>query len=84
MSKKYTIQVRKVDAGFSLYDSSAPFTVVESVQRAIRSEAIGNFNPCFCSYKEDRRCLVHSEQGDMSDPFRREDSYLTTLYIRIH
>ena len=45
-------------------------------------ESIGNFNPMFCRYNG-RRTLVQSKEGDISDPFRRGESYLNSLYITI-
>jgi hypothetical protein len=81
--KKQTIQVRVVPAEYSLFNSSAPYTVKETIQRVPWGEAIGNFNPIFCRYKGERT-LVHSEEGDISDPFRREESYLKTLFIRVY
>ena len=66
--EKQTIQVRKGSE------------VIETIKRKVWLEAIGNFNPMFCRYRKSR-CLVKSEEGDISDPFRREESYLKTLYI---
>ncbi len=60
--------------------STTEFTVVETIERAIRSEMIGNFNPFFCDYNG-RRELLHSDAGDLSDPFRREQSYAESLFI---
>jgi hypothetical protein len=59
-----------------------PGELIEVIKRKVWAEAIGNFNPVFCRYKG-KRCLVQSEQGDLSDPFRREESYLSSLYIEI-
>lgn len=56
--------------------------VVNTITRVIWGEAIGNFNPVFCRYLNKRR-LVKSREGDLSDPFRREESYLNNLYIEI-
>jgi hypothetical protein len=81
MIKKQTIQVRLVEAGQE-FNSSAHYSVVGTIQRKVWCEAIGNFNPMFCRYKG-KRTLVHSEEGDISDPFRREESYLKTLFIRV-
>jgi hypothetical protein len=53
---------------------------VETVSRTIRFEQVGNFNPAFCTYKGEKY-LVQSFEGDLSDPFRRTEAYLTTLYI---
>lgn len=69
---KYQVQVRKTDG-----------TVVETVNVALRAEAIGNFNPIFCTYKGDDRHLVKSDEGDLSDPFRRTEQHLDTLHIII-
>ncbi len=66
---KYNIQVRQGNG-----------EVLETIQRKLWAESIGNFNPIFCTYKGKRR-LVKSDQGDLSDPFRREEGYLLTLYI---
>lgn len=66
---KYNIQVRQGDG-----------TVVETIKRTLKAESIGNFNPIFCTYKGKQR-LVKSDQGDLSDPFRRTEGYLLTLYI---
>ena len=81
---KHTIEVREVAAGHSLHDSSAPYTVRETIKRKLRAEQIGNFNPLFCRYRGDNRVLVHSDAGDLSDPFRRESSYAQSLFIRVH
>ena len=54
--------------------------VVETIQRVLRSEQIGNFNPMFCIYKK-TWTLVQSDEGDISDPFRRTEKYLATLFI---
>jgi hypothetical protein len=54
--------------------------VIAVIQPKIWSEAIGNFNPIFCKYRG-KRHLVQSDMGDISDPFRRDESYLKTMYI---
>ena len=59
-----------------------PGKVVETVKRTLQAEAMGNFNPIFCQYNY-KQYLVHSDEGDLSDPFRREESYLKTLYIEV-
>ncbi len=69
--KKFSIQVRKNG------------TVVDTVNRVLRSEQIGNFNPLFCTYNKNKRCLVHSDEGDLSDPFRRTEEYAKSFYINI-
>jgi len=55
---------------------------IKTIERKVWAEAIGNFNPIFCRYNK-KRTLVHSEAGDVSDPFRREESYLSSLYINV-
>ena len=59
-----------------------PGELIEVIERVLRAEQIGNFNPLFCTYKGER-CLVQSEEGDLSDPFRRKESYLTSLYLEV-
>jgi hypothetical protein len=88
---KHTIQVRRYQAGQTNYGSErmgaitgdfGKFDVVETVKLTLRAEQIGNFNPLFCKYKG-KRMLVHSDEGDLSDPFRREESYAKSLFISI-
>lgn len=64
MKKRYPVEVRQGDG-----------TVVETIHSVLRAEQIGNFNPLFCRYKGKKRCLVESDDGDVSDPFRRSESY---------
>lgn len=71
---KVKIQVRK-------YNNDGSYAVVENITRKPWMEAIGNFNPMFCRYNG-KRTLVHSDEGDLSDPFRREEGYLKCLFIR--
>jgi hypothetical protein len=68
--KKHTIQVRK--NGIALFN----------IKRKLQTEAFGNFNPVFCRYKNEIY-LVNSEKGDLSAPFRRNESYLSCLYIEV-
>ena len=56
--------------------------LIKSVDRVLYFEQIGNFNPCFTIFSGYPR-LVHSFRGDMSDPFRRDNSYLDHLYINL-
>jgi len=56
--------------------------VITTIERVLRSESIGNFNPVFCTY-ENQKCLVRSDSGDLSDPFRREPEYLNHLFIEV-
>ena len=86
---KHTIEVRHYPPGQSAYGNACVgkitgdfgnYTVIETIRRQLRAEQIGNFNPIFCTYKGSRM-LVHSEKGDLSDPFRREEDYLERLFI---
>lgn len=60
-----------------------PGEFIETIRRALHSEMIGNFNPFFCTYKGNKRNLVQSLAGDVSDPFRREASYADTFFIEV-
>lgn len=55
---------------------------IETIARVLRAEQIGNFNPIFCTYMG-KKHLVMSNEGDLSDPFRRDASYLEKLFIEI-
>lgn len=59
-----------------------PGKLIEVIERVLRGEMIGNFNPMFCTYKGEKH-LVQSLHGDLSDPFRRTDEYGTSLYVEI-
>jgi hypothetical protein len=78
---KHFIQVRRYPSGQSHYRTDK-FELVETVARVLRAEQIGNFNPIFCTYKG-KRTLVHSDSGDLSDPFRRDAGYVTSLFIEV-
>jgi hypothetical protein len=78
-AKRYSIQVRKYADGLNHYHA-VDFTLLNTIERVLRAEQIGNFNPLFCTYKG-KRTLVHSDDGDLSDPFRRTDEYAQTLFI---
>ena len=80
MQKKQLIRVVTRGPDFSHFKQN--FIEIEKIRLVLRAEQIGNFNPVFCTYKG-RKCPVLSSDGDISDPFRREDSYLTSLYIEI-
>ena len=77
MKKRYQIAIRAAGE-HGRYGEPGP--VLATIRRVIRAEQIGNFNPLFCTYKG-RRELVYSLEGDVSDPFRREESYADTFYI---
>ena len=79
---KHKVQVR--DYHGKSHHVSDDFTVVAEISVVLCSEQIGNFNPLFCTYRGNRRTLVHSDKGDVSDPFRRDDSYLGSLFIALN
>lgn len=56
--------------------------IMNTIYVVLKAEACGNFNPVFCSYRK-KKYLVKSAEGDLSDPFRRNESYLTSLYITV-
>jgi hypothetical protein len=70
--KKHTIQVKNKSNG----------VILNVIKRVLRSEAIGNFCPIFCTYLG-KQYLVKSEEGDLSDPFRRKESYAQSFYIEV-
>lgn len=78
---KQTIQVRRYGAGLN-HHYTDQFELVETIRRKPWLESIGNFCPMFCRYKG-KRTLVHSDAGDLSDPFRANQSYLKTLFIEV-
>jgi len=75
--EKQVINVHKKGTSYGV-----PGEFVETIKRKCWAEQIGNFNPIFCRYKGKRK-IVQSLSGDLSDPFRREESYLEKLYIEI-
>lgn len=74
--KKHKLQVRIKRE----YDN--PGHILGVIKRVLRAEMIGNFNPIFCTY-HGKKHLVKSLSGDLSDPFRRDESYVESLYIEI-
>lgn len=89
-TKLYTIAVRRYLPGQTTHGCGfigditgdyGRFIVSETIRRTLRAEQIGNFSPLFCRYANDPRVLVHSDGGDLSDPFRRQDSYAASLFI---
>lgn len=75
---KHAIQLRNY-SGLSHYTSNQ-FTPQGTIKRRLYAEHVGNFNPIFCRYKG-AWYLVHSDSGDTSDPFRREESYAKSFFI---
>jgi len=59
-----------------------PGALLGTIKRKLRAECFGNFNPIFCTYNHTQHPVI-SFSGDISDPFRRTDKYLKTLYIEI-
>lgn len=72
--KKQKISVR---VGANIYGGGKE---IETIVRKIYVDVVGNFNRVACRYKG-RTYLVHSEAGDIGDPFRANDSYLNRLFI---
>ena len=72
MKNKQLIQVRFKSTG----------KIINTIKRVLRAEQIGNFCPIFCTYKG-KRTLVKSEEGDLSDPFRRTENYIQSLFIEV-
>lgn len=79
---KHTIQVRIKKEYDSKIQDWKGGEVIETIKRVLRAEAVGNFNPIYCTYKKDSY-QVQSDEGDLSDPFRREESYAKSLYIEV-
>jgi hypothetical protein len=75
-----TIKKYKIDVCKKGDRHGEPGEIIETIERTIWAEQIGNFNPFFCRYRN-KRTLVNSREGDISDPFRRTIGYLETLYI---
>ena len=79
--KKQSIQVRNYNGKRYAFPAVAP-EILETISRRVYAMACGNFNPLYCRYNR-KTYLVHSEAGDISDPFRADASYLETLFIDI-
>jgi hypothetical protein len=79
--KNQSIQVRNYNGKRYAFPEVAP-EIVETICRRVYAMACGNFAPVYCRYNR-RTYLVHSEAGDISDPFRADASYLETLFIDI-
>ncbi len=87
MSKPQTIQVRRYCEGQTMYGRyGGPISdfgmhdVLETISRKLYVDSVGNFNRVACRY-HGKTYIVHSEKGDIGDPFRADESYLTCLYI---
>jgi hypothetical protein len=87
---KKSLSVPKIDSiiipvmkkhSISVYNKQTR-VLVKNIKRKLRQEAIGNFCPIFCTYMGEQK-LVKSRKGDLSDPFRRDDSYVDELYLEI-
>jgi hypothetical protein len=77
--KKQNIEVRNYNGKRFAFPAVTP-EILGVVSRRIYSMSCGNFNPVYCRYQL-KTYLVHSEAGDISDPFRSDSSYLKTLFI---
>lgn len=73
--KKYIIEVRNYIGEL--------YTCTKIIKRKIYAEQIGNFNPFFCRFNK-LTFQLHSDAGDVSDPFRREENYAETFYIKLN
>lgn len=87
MKKKYKIEVRQYGEGQTQHGCSQGFggdfgyyETIAIIDRVLRAESIGNFNPVFCTYNHNKRVMVHSDAFDLSDPFRGES---TELFIKV-
>ena len=78
MKKTETIRVCKKGLNYG-----EPGELITIIRRVPWFAQIGNFSPMFCRYDR-KRCLVQSEAGDLSDPFRREASYRDSFFIEIN
>jgi hypothetical protein len=76
---KQNIEVRNYNGKRYAFPAIAP-EILGVVSRCLYARACGNFNPVYCRYQRNTY-LVHSEAGDISDPFRADSSYLDTLFI---
>ena len=61
-------------------ESKANPVIIDFIERVLYMDSVGNFNRIACRYKK-RTHLVHSEAGDLGDPFRMDESYFNSLYI---
>lgn len=81
--KKYDIEVRKP---ITLMET--PAQLCHTIKRVLIVKQVGNFNPLYCRYKG-KLYPVKSVKGDVSDLFRRDETYLTgelarpNLYIEV-
>ena len=66
--KKQSIEVRR------------PRNETGTIVRKLYVDQVGNFNRVACRYAG-KTYIVHSEVGDLGDPFRADASYLNRLYI---
>ncbi len=77
VTKKYDIVVLKNADFWGEHGET-----VKTIKRILKGESIGNYNPMFTVY-EGKKYLVKSGEGDLSDPFRRKESYAKTLFIDV-
>jgi hypothetical protein len=52
-----------------------------NILRKLYVDQVGNFNRVACRYAG-KTYIVHSEAGDLGDPFRADATYLDCLYIK--
>jgi hypothetical protein len=77
MNQKHTVNVCKPSGKFRIMGE-----VIEQIQVPLKAEQTGNFSFIYCIHKR-KKYWVNSELGDISDPFRRTEEYLSKLYIEI-
>jgi len=75
MKNQYQISVRR---GANIFGGGE---AIATIKRRVYCEQVGNFNRLACRYRG-RTFLVYSESGDVGDPFRVDESYATSLFIR--
>jgi hypothetical protein len=77
MSQKYTVNVCKPSGQFRKMGE-----VIKQIHVPLKAEQTGNFSFIYCIYKR-KKYWVESELGDIADPFRRTEEYLSKLYIEV-
>ena len=79
--KKQVIQVRDNIREKESYRTNAPaFRLINTVKRCVYCDTVGNYNR-FAARYNGKTYLVQSDEGDLGDPFRANESYLSSLYI---
>lgn len=66
----------------SLSEDQGIHEVICVISRKVYCDQVGNFNRFACRYNG-QTFLVHSDEGDIGDPFRADESYLKSLFIEM-